>query len=167
MLLYLILSHGLIKFERVLGFRECIFNWKTKDNTGSVNKPLNVSTFWVSNAPCDTLYTEGTVELVKLCVNFYSVPFSSTDGTFSLQREVFSTVRTSSSMELLPASLSFLSSAPFCFHFPCSAWLNISSWWSKEACNGLQWLPEFSPLRNIENRDCLDKTHLKSETGPT
>lgn len=89
---------------------------------------------------------------MKLCANFHSIPFSFTDGMFSWQRELFSTVRTSSSMELLPASLFFLSSAPLCLHFPCSAWLIICSSWSKEACDGLQWLHEFSPLRDIENR---------------
>ena len=64
-------------------------------------------------------------------------------------------------MELLPASLSFFSSAPLCLHFPCIAWLIICS---SEACDGLQLPPEFSPLIKKIKTIYIAKIHLKSET---
>lgn len=68
----------------------------------------------------------------------------------SLQRESFAALGTSSSMELLPVTLSVLLSAPTFLHFPSSASFFIHSLWSDETCDGLWWLLESVPLKKRE-----------------
>lgn len=87
-------------------------------------------------------------------VTCHSIPLSSTQGKLSLHRESFAAVRPSSSMELLSALLSFLSSAPSFFHFSSAASVFI--------CDGLLWLLLFSPLKERERQIWCQLSFSKS-----
>ena len=92
-------------------------------------------------------------KLFKLFHAHHPAPFSSTiERMLSLQGESFAAVGTSSSMELLPASLPVLPSAPPLLHFPSPASFFGSCLWSEETYEDVLRLLEFSPLRKEENK---------------